>query len=102
MSPCSAALMDELRNPHPRAGGEGGWFVQRCENITNITAGHLNRRDKLQPVPCRIALDPAAKVCVQRCLGLEKSAGGCLTDRPSKVLVTSVWLSDLFPWGGNE
>lgn len=96
-------LCDGVRNPHPRAGGEGSCFVQTHENITNITAGHLNHRGKLQPVPFRIALDPTAKVCIQRCLGLGKSSDGCLTGTwPSKVPVTTVWLSGPFPWGGNK
>lgn len=57
---CGSA--DGTRNPNPRAGGEGGGLC-KCENITNIPAG-------LHPVPYRITLDPTAKVCMQRGLGL--------------------------------
>lgn len=49
----------------PKSWWGGRWFVQERENITNIPAG-------LQPVPYRITLDPTAKVCIQRGLGLGK------------------------------
>ena len=72
--------------------------MQTRGDIANVAAGHLNPRDKLQPAPCRTALDPTASVCVQRGLGLGKSAGGCLTGVwPSEVLVTTMQLAGPFP-----